>query len=58
MKTKELIRQLQREDPSGELECCVDNSDIFFVEHLPAYYDGCLEVLVRDKSSELKGEHI
>lgn len=48
MKTKELIRRLQEEDPTGEEECCVGNCDIFFVEALPAYYDGCNQVLIRD----------
>lgn len=48
MKTKELIRQLQEADPTGEIECCVGNADIHFVQRLPAYYDGTLEVLVRD----------
>jgi hypothetical protein len=32
MKTKEVIRQLQKQDPSGELEVCVNNEDIFFIE--------------------------
>jgi len=49
MKTKELIRQLQEVDPSGELDCCIETtSDIYFVERLPAYYDGIQELLVRD----------
>jgi len=48
MKTKELIRQLQEQDPTGEAECCINNQDIHFVEALPAYYDGALEVLTRD----------
>ena len=52
MKTKELIRQLQEADPSGEIEVCVGNIDIHFVERLPAYYDGRLEVLKRDEDCE------
>ena len=48
MKTRELIRLLQEADPSGEIEVCVDNKDILFVQRMPAYYDGCLEVLIRD----------
>lgn len=52
MKTKELIRQLQENDPTGEEECCVGNADIHFVESLPAYYDGCLQVLKRDEANE------
>lgn len=50
MKTKELIRLLQIEDPTGEAECCIDNADILCVERMPAYYDGRLEVLIRDPS--------
>lgn len=50
MKTKELIRLLQEADPSGEEEVCVGNVDIHFVEKLPAYYDGALQVLERDES--------
>ena len=50
MKTKELIRRLQEADPAGEEECVVGNHDIFFVENLPAYYDGRRQQLVRDPS--------
>lgn len=50
MKTKELIRQLQEADPSGELECCVENVDILSVQILPAYYDDYLQVLIRDEN--------
>jgi hypothetical protein len=52
MKTKELIRLLQEADPSGEIECCVGNEDIYFVACEPAYYDGTLQVLIRDKSKK------
>lgn len=52
MKTKELIRLLQKEDPSGEEDVCVNNIDIFFVEKLPAYYDGAAQVLIRDDSKK------
>lgn len=49
MKTKELIRRLQEEDPEGEAECCIGNADILFVEKVPAFYDGRLQVLIRDE---------
>jgi hypothetical protein len=49
MKTKELIRQLQKEDPSGEVEVCVGNVDISFVHLEPAYWDGSLQVVTRDE---------
>lgn len=52
MKTRELIRQLQETDPSGDLECCVGNADILAVWAEPAYWDGCLQVLVRDPTSQ------
>lgn len=52
MKTKELISQLQENDPTGELEVSVGNIDIHFVSVEPAYYDGCQEVLVRDDKEE------
>jgi GrpB-like predicted nucleotidyltransferase (UPF0157 family) len=52
MKTKELIKLLQEEDPSGELECNVDGKDIYFVEKIPGYYDGAYKVLIRDDSKK------
>jgi len=50
MKSKEVIRLIRQSDPSGETEVCVGNDDIFFVSREPAYHDGCLRLLVRDKS--------
>lgn len=50
MKTKEVIRRLQEADPSGELEVSVGNLDIFYIDVLPAYYDGRQQVLTRDES--------
>ncbi len=52
MKTKELIRLLQEADPTGETECCVDNEDIHFVDRVPAYYDGTLQVFERDPAKK------
>lgn len=52
MKTRELIRRLQETDPSCDLECCVGNADILSVWSEPAYWDGCLQVLVRDPTTE------
>ena len=49
MKTKNLIKLLNEADPSGELECCVFNEDIYFVEVINSYWDGCLQVLKRDE---------
>jgi len=48
VKAKELIRQLQQFDP--EIEVCVDNKDIYFLEPKPAYWDGKLQLLLHDPS--------
>ena len=48
MKTKELIAELQKIDPTGENEVCVENKDIHFVEAMEAYCDGRLQRLIRD----------
>lgn len=55
MKTKELIELLQKEDPSGEIECCVDNSPIMFISCQPAYYDGTLRKLILDENGSVVG---
>lgn len=52
MKSKEVIRLLQELDPDGETEVCVGNMDIDYIECLPAYYDGTLQVLQRDESKD------
>ena len=49
MKSKELIQQLQKLDPTGETEVCVGNTPIYFVESKPAYYDGVLKTLIHDE---------
>ena len=51
MTTKELIEALQKEDPSGNLDVTVGKTPIHFVEQIQAYYDGCLEKLVQDKTN-------
>ncbi len=50
MKTKLLIELLQKSDPSGEEECCVNNHDILMIHSEPAYYDGPLQILTFEKS--------
>lgn len=52
MKTKELIKQLQQADPTGDMDCCIGNRDIHFVATAPAYWDGCKQVLIRDEDCE------
>lgn len=54
MKTKELIKQLQEADPSGEEEVCVGNVSIVHVDSLPAYYDGPLQVIIYDEKGLIK----
>jgi hypothetical protein len=53
MKTKELIRLLNEQDPSGEEECCINNLDIMYIQKEPAYYDGSLQVFERDESHKI-----
>lgn len=48
MKTKELIRELQQIDPSGNQEVVIGTEAIHFVQKVPAYYDGCYTTLIRD----------
>ena len=50
MKTKTLIELLNKADPSGEEECCVDNKDILFLESVGSYYDGRRQTLIRDEN--------
>ena len=52
MKSKELIQLLQEEDPTGEVEVCVNNVDIHCLSREPAYWDGSLQVLTRDESKK------
>ncbi len=51
MKTKDVIAMLQETDPSGELECVVGNHDIFCAHVEVAYWDGSMQLLVRDKDN-------
>ncbi len=50
MKTRDLIAALEAADPSGDLECCVNNVPIYYVDAEPAYHDGPLEMLVQDET--------
>ncbi|HYF54170.1 MAG TPA: hypothetical protein VEA41_07920 [Salinarimonas sp.] len=51
MKTKDLIAELQRLDPEGDIEVegC---GDIHFLTRQPGYYDGPAFVLKRDPTTE------
>jgi hypothetical protein len=55
MKTKDLIRKLQEEDPSGEEHVCVGNVDIGFISKEPAYYDGAAQVILYNEKGEIVG---
>ena len=50
MKTKHLIEQLQKLDPTGEKHCVVGNIDIYFLTSECGYYDGYGQKLIRDPS--------
>jgi hypothetical protein len=52
MKSRELIRLLLEEDPTGETEVSVGNIDIFGVHLEPSYWDGKLQLLIRDESKK------
>jgi hypothetical protein len=51
MKTKELIRQLHKADPTGEMEVTVGKADIHFVGVQPYYHDGLTQILLRDETN-------
>jgi hypothetical protein len=55
MKTKELIAILQKLDPTGEVDCTVDNVPIDWIERIPAYYDGKLQRLIFNEKEEKIG---
>lgn len=38
---------IQQEDPEGTAEVCVGTAPVWFVERVPAYYDGRLEFVER-----------
>jgi hypothetical protein len=55
MKTKDLIKQLQEQDPSGDLEVVVGNLPIVFAYKQPGYYDGLLQILIKDEQGYHSG---
>ncbi len=58
MKTKELIRLLQEEDPTGEEHVVVGNVDISGVCKEPAYWDGSAQMIIRDeKGTPIGGKY-
>lgn len=55
MKTKELIAQLQKEDPSGELEVYTFEGPILYVQRQPGGWNGEETQLIRDKNGSILG---
>ena len=49
MKTSELIKLLQKEDPNDECTVCINNHPVSSVDRMPYYYDGRLEHIERDE---------
>lgn len=45
MRTKQLIKILERIDPEGESEVVIGNLPILAIEALPSYYDGRMQVV-------------
>lgn len=52
MKTKELIKLLQEEDPEGTCDVAVGNLPITFIERLPYYYDGRLQFIEMNSNNK------
>ena len=52
MKTKDLIKLLNEVDPSGEMDCVVNNVDIFTAYGVVSYWDGCKQLLIRDETKD------
>lgn len=55
MKTKELIAQLQKEDPSGELEVYTFEGPILHIQRQPGFWNGGETQLIRDESGSVLG---
>lgn len=53
MTTNELIELLKQEDPKGNATVCIGNMPINFIEGLPGYYDGRLQVIEYDEKGEI-----
>jgi len=51
MTSSQLIELIKQADPDGNTPIGVGNSDILDVCREPAYWDGCLQQLYRDKNS-------
>ena len=58
MKVRELIRQLQEADPTGEIEVVGWAGDIYFVERKHNYYDGYPNLLIHNEEERGKSYSI
>lgn len=52
MKTNKLIKYLKELDPKGDMEVCVENTDIYFIDIEPGCYDGPQQILIHDPKLE------
>jgi hypothetical protein len=52
MKTRELIKLLQEEDPSGECHVRINSEPISSVYSLPGYWDGPYNYLEKDENGD------
>jgi len=52
MTTRELIAELQRQDPSGDVPVVVDNKEVYTVECMAAYWDGVAQLHVVDEAAK------
>lgn len=55
MKSKDLIKELQNIDPTGETEVLIGNQDIWFLEKMGAYYDGAMQTKIIDQNGNPLG---
>lgn len=55
MKTNDLIKLLQKEDPDNICDVCVGNHPVYFVESQPYYYDGRQEFVERQDGLPIRG---
>jgi hypothetical protein len=53
MKTKDFIKMLQKEDPSGEGFLRINNEPILFVESKEGYWDGPYNYIERDEDDKM-----
>lgn len=55
MKTKELIEQLKKSDPKGDMDVVIGNEPVHFVHAEPAYWDGLKQVVIKNEKGNIVG---